>query len=230
MNSTPSASALSASPPKPPTLAGRAAARAAWAFASFVAATTRWSYEDSSGLSLREGHQQVIFAVWHNRQLIAPAVYQRLYLRTTNRRLASIASASSDGAIAARVLELSGAAAVRGSSSRRGARALAELIELAGKGFDLAVTPDGPRGPRYTVKPGVIVLAQRTGLPVVPLSYFLSRKKVLKSWDGFQIPLPGGRAEVRAAAALWVPSKLEEAERGRLAIELQERLRAITHD
>ena len=217
--------------PHPPNITGRLAARLAWALATGVAATTRWSIQDEAGFLNSEALPQAIFAIWHNRQLMAPELYRRFIRRKQpHRRLASIASASRDGAIAARVLEHFGAIAVRGSSSRRGARALAELIALAEQGFDLAVTPDGPRGPRYEVKPGVIALAQHTGLPLVPASLFFSCKKVLRNWDGFQIPMPFGRCEIHMAPILRVPRDLDEAGRAFWAQELQARLRGITRD
>src|SRR6185295_11123120 len=92
----------------------------------------------------------------------------------------------------ARVLELNGVEPVRGSTSRRGRQALLELVTWAERGFDLAITPDGPRGPCYVVQDGVIALAQLTGLPIVPVSYHLRWRIRLKSWDRFQIPLPFG--------------------------------------
>lgn len=207
------------------------AARFAWVVASSVSLTLRWRFEDRTGMFDPESRQRAIFAIWHNRQLLAPGVYRR-YFRGVGpqRRLAALASASRDGAIAARILELFGARAVRGSSSRRGAKALSEMIELALEGYDIAVTPDGPRGPRYRVQPGTVVLAQYSGLPIVPMTLTLSRKRVLPSWDGFQIPLPFGQCDVIAGPALQVPAQLDEAERQYYVEELERRLLALTND
>lgn len=107
---------------------------------------------------------------------------------------------------------------------------MGEMIDLARAGYDIAVTPDGPRGPRYRVQPGTIVLAQYTGLPIVPLTLTLSRKKVLPSWDGFQIPLPFGRCDVTTSEALRVPRTLEDSERAEWVAELERRMNAITRD
>ena len=208
------------------------AARAAWGVARLASATIQWHLEDPTGLVQPHSNQPVIFAIWHNRQLLAPELYRQILGDPSQgrRRLASVASASRDGAIAARVLELFGAVAVRGSSSRRGAQALVELVALARRGYDLAVTPDGPRGPRYEVKPGIIALAQHTGLPILPISYALTRRIQLKSWDGFLIPLPFGHCHIRVGPVLKVPQELDEADRSRLALDLQGRLRAVTVD
>ncbi len=224
-----------ASPPSRPhaqTFGGRLAARAAWSVARLASATIQWHLEDPTGLVQPQSRLPVIFAVWHNRQLLAPELYRQILGDPSRgrRRLASVASASRDGAIAARVLELFGAVAVRGSSSRRGAQALVEMVALARRGYDLAVTPDGPRGPRYEVKPGVIALAQHTGVPILPISYHLTRRLQLRSWDGFLIPLPFGRCHIRVGPVMPIPQDLDEAERNRLALELQTNLRALTTD
>lgn len=218
--------------PHAPTFGGRLAARAAWSVARLASATIQWHLEDPTGLIQPQSRNTVIFAIWHNRQLLAPELYRHILGDPSagRRRLASVASASRDGAIAARVLELFGAVAVRGSSSRRGAQALVELVSLARRGYDLAVTPDGPRGPRYEVKPGIIALAQHTGVPILPISYHLTRRLQLGSWDGFLIPLPFGHGHIRVGPVLHVPPKLDEAERSRLTLELQTMLRAITTD
>lgn len=213
------------------TLSGRLAARAVSFLASALGATFRWSLEDRSGLLVRGSEQRVIFAVWHNRVALSPLIYRR-YVGglAPGRRLTALVSASKDGAVATRVMENFGARAVRGSSSRRGAQALAELADAARAGQDLAITPDGPRGPRYRVQPGVIALAQFTGLPVVPAACYLSAKRVLRSWDGFQVPLPFTRCEVAFGEPLVVPRRLDEGRREEFRSELERRLVAITRD
>lgn len=213
------------------TTGGRVAARTVWLLVNAFATTFRWRVADPFGV-IREGQsQRAIFILWHNRSALAPVLFRR-YVRPLgpNRRLTAMASASKDGAIAARVMELFGAQAVRGSSSRRGPQAMAELIDAARSGADLAITPDGPRGPRYQVQAGVIALAQYAGLPLVPVSYYLSAKKVLRSWDGYQVPLPFGRCEVTFGEPLTVPRRLDEAAREQLRAELERRMLAITRD
>lgn len=210
---------------------GRVAARAVWLLVSALSKTFRWHLDDRSGVLSPDQPRQAIFALWHNRSALAPVIFRR-YIRPGGggRRLTTMASASKDGAIAARVLELFGAHAVRGSSSRRGPQALAELIDASRGGSDLAITPDGPRGPRYHVQAGVIALAQYTALPLVPVSYHLSAKKVLRSWDGYQVPLPFSRCDLVFGQPLNVPRRLTETDRDELRAELERRLAAITRD
>ena len=139
-------------------------------------------------------------------------------------------SASRDGGLLARVLEYFGVEPVRGSSSRRGPQALRELVSWSERGYDLAITPDGPRGPCYEVQEGVISAAQLTRLPIVPVSYQLNWKIRPKSWDRFQVPLPFARCRVRIGEVLRVPRDASEAGREILRRQLEQTLRGITHD
>jgi len=139
-------------------------------------------------------------------------------------------SARKDGGLLARVLELNGIQPARGSTTRRGRQALLELITWSERGYDLAITPDGPRGPCYIVQDGVVSLAQLSGLAIVPVSYRLNWKIRVKSWDRFQIPLPFARCQVCLAEPIRVPRDASEEEREKLRQELEQRLRSITLD
>lgn len=103
-----------------------------------------------------------------------------------------------------------------------------EMVKWAKKGYDLAVTPDGPRGPKYTVQPGIVTLAQMTGFPILPISYTLSRKITLKSWDNFQIPIPFSRCDVYCTDLISIPRELKERESA--ATDIREKLLTITKD
>lgn len=174
---------------------------------------------------------QAIYVMWHNRLALCLEAYF-LYARPHSRApgLAALVSASRDGGLLAGVLTCYGVQPVRGSSSRRGPQALRELTSWAERGYDLAITPDGPRGPRYVVQEGVIALAQLTGLPIVPASYSLSCRVRLRSWDGFLVPLPFARWEVVMGQPLRVPRDADDQQREALRQELEHRLRGITRD
>jgi lysophospholipid acyltransferase (LPLAT)-like uncharacterized protein len=173
----------------------------------------------------------LIFALWHNRLCLCMKLY-RSYGRPErpDNRLAALISASKDGALLSALLESFHVQPVRGSSSRRGAQALLELTSWAERGYDLAVTPDGPRGPCYTLQPGIMTLAQMTGLPILPCSYRLNWKIRLKSWDRFQIPLPFARCEMFTGELIYVPRTATEEDRNRLRQQLQAAMMALTHD
>ena len=197
-----------------------------------VAVTLRSRVEDASGLIVGgTTGKPVIFSIWHNRLALCLVIYHRHVVRhQPQRKMAAMVSASRDGAMLARLLELFGVQPVRGSTSRRGPQALRELTTWGAQGYDLAVTPDGPRGPCYAVQGGVVLVAQLTGLPIVPVSYHLSRKTRLRSWDRFQIPWPFARCTIRLGQVLRVPRDASEADRDQLREELEARMRAITDD
>jgi lysophospholipid acyltransferase (LPLAT)-like uncharacterized protein len=196
-----------------------------------LSATLRYQWKFPPAL-LANQNRPVVFCTWHNRLALSPIIY-RTYIRRVQQapQLATIVSASRDGAIIAGVLKQFGIEAARGSSSKRGAQAFLELLSHAARGFDLAVTPDGPRGPRYVVQPGVIALAQATGRPIIPFASTIRWKICLKSWDRFQIPLPFSRALMKFGEPMLVPpEETNEAQREHLRAELQRRLDALTAD
>src|SRR5512132_2271691 len=131
-----------------------------------------------------------IYAAWHGRILLLPYLYGW-------RRARVLASRSRDGEIVARFVSHFGLEPVRGSSSRGGAEALRLLRRALGQGRDVVVVPDGPRGPRETVKLRVVALARLSGAPIVPLAIGVSAEWRLGSWDAFRIPKPFSRCLVR---------------------------------
>jgi lysophospholipid acyltransferase (LPLAT)-like uncharacterized protein len=198
---------------------------------NLVAATVRYRIHDPHNFLARKDFGQAIYCVWHNRLALSMKIYFTFsHQRQVTTGLACLVSASRDGALLAQIFQNFGIQPVRGSSSRRGAQALRELATWAERGYDISITPDGPRGPRYIVADGAIVLAQITGLPIVPASYQLNWKITLKSWDGFQIPLPFARCEVTAGRVMFVPKEAGDEERKKLRQELQAELRAISRD
>jgi hypothetical protein len=173
----------------------------------------------------------VIFCIWHNRLATCTKVLD-VYRRPHNAGagMAALISASKDGAFLSRILEWFGVQPVRGSSSRRGAQALLELSTWAERGYDLTITPDGPRGPCYQVQEGIASLAQVTGLPIVPVTFNLNWKIKVKSWDRFQIPLPFARCEICVGKAIRVPHDVSDEQREVMRRQLEAELRAITKD
>jgi len=181
-----------------------------------VSASLRCKWKDDSGLATAAEGEPVIFCLWHNRLAISMMVHRR-----HPRKLAALVSASKDGALLAAVLAKFGVEQVRGSSSRRGPQALLELTTRGQRGYDLAVTPDGPKGPRYIVQAGIISLAQVTGFPIVAVTCNTFRKMSLKSWDGFQIPLPFSRCELILNKPLLVPRESTADQREQLRKRLE---------
>jgi lysophospholipid acyltransferase (LPLAT)-like uncharacterized protein len=167
----------------------------------------------------RQAAQPVIFAFWHAN--ILPLLWQH-----RGEGVAVLISMHADGEIIARICEALGYRTIRGSTSRGGARALVELVRALQSGTDVAITPDGPRGPVHTIAPGVVYTAQRAAAPIIPIQVHASRAWRLQTWDRFMIPKPFARITIRYGAAQVVANTGEgstiQAESARLGSALHE--------
>jgi lysophospholipid acyltransferase (LPLAT)-like uncharacterized protein len=133
-----------------------------------------------------EKREHVILSFWHDQLLLMVTGY-----RGPGAKI--LISASKDGELIARTMRYFGQGAVRGSSTRGGRSAFKAMLELAKEPFDLVFTPDGPKGPRHTIKEGVVQLARLTGRPVLPMAFACSRGHRFASWDRFLLPFPFSR-------------------------------------
>ena len=159
----------------------------------------------------------VIYAIWHN-SLATLAWTHR------NQQIQVLVSHHDDGEIIARILATLGYGLVRGSSRRGGVEALFRMGEQLDAKRDVAITVDGPLGPRYGVHPGVLLLARRTGRPIVPVIATASWRLVLRTWDALRIPAPGSRVTLQHGDPVWIPSGTGSAE---LETHRQQLLRAM---
>jgi lysophospholipid acyltransferase (LPLAT)-like uncharacterized protein len=195
-----------------------------------LAMTLRFKWDERSEIINHPPTGPMIFCIWHNRLAMSMEAYRIFGKIRRSPGMAAIVSASKDGGLLAAILERFAVQPVRGSTSRRGPQALLELTTWAERGHDLAITPDGPRGPCYVVQDGVMALAQVTGLPIFPFSFNAAWKIRLRSWDRFQIPLPFSRCEMRAAKPVFIPREASDAEREALRKQLEAELLSISSD
>jgi hypothetical protein len=162
--------------------------------------------------------RQPIIAFWHGR--ICAAI---LYFR--DRDFVVLTSQNFDGEWIARLIGYFGYSIVRGSSSRGGARALAQLRREMAKGLPVAITVDGPRGPSRVAQPGAIWLAGATGNPIVPFHIEASEYWTAKSWDSQQVPKPGSAMAIAISAPIDVPFKTDAATLEAKRVEVEVALR-----
>ena len=167
--------------------------------------------------------EAVAFLLWHNRLFLVPECYRR-YRR--GRPLYALISASGDGAWLSALFSLIGLRAVRGSSSRHGREAAAGLLDILRAGHDAGITPDGPRGPCYDFKPGALVVARRSRVPLILFGAEFGAARRLGSWDRFYLPLPFSRVRIRCERI--APAELAEGDGDAAAIGA--RLRALNPD
>jgi len=147
--------------------------------------------------------ERFIFAFWHARLL------SLVYLRR-DEGAAVLVSRHRDGQIITRVLEHMGFTTARGSSTRGGEAGVRELLVAARSGLHIGITPDGPRGPAGIVKEGIVYVAARSGLRIVPLATSARSSWALRSWDGFRVPKPFARLVVTYGAPIAVAEPGEE--------------------
>jgi hypothetical protein len=142
--------------------------------------------------------ERYIHAFWHGRLLLMPYSYR-------GSRITILVSEHRDGEYISRTMERFGFHTTRGSTTRGGARALRAAVRRMREGYDLGITPDGPRGPRQRVQPGVIEAARLSGAPIVPVTFSAHPAWEAGSWDGFQVPWPFARGVFLYGEPLSVP-------------------------
>ena len=175
--------------------------------AVFSSIKMRWLQDKIFFERIKAG-KPMIFAFWHNRLIYMPYAYTQVG-KTTN--LVTLISKSKDGRIAGNICRRFGMKVAHGSTSRGGSEALREIIRLVrDEKMDCGITPDGPRGPKYKLQPGVVTLAQVTGAPIIPIFYDVKTKLRLKTWDGFIIPLPFTYGYMSFSEPIYVPSDISE--------------------
>lgn len=201
----------------------------AWILIQFIGRTSRLRVYRSTGFQDRVNRGlPLVYAFWHRYQMLM--LYEK-----RNSGVFVLVSRSKDGEFVAQALHRLGFHTVRGSSSRGGGSAFFQLMDVVRAGQSVAFTPDGPRGPLQSIQPGVLALAVKMGIPVVPLAWAGTRTKALKSWDRFLVPLPFGRYQVVFGEPIFFEENGPEAEEklrtalNAMESEAQERLTGDPH-
>jgi len=184
-----------------------------------IVRTVRFHVEGWENWEAAARHGKIpIYTFWHNRVFLATYFWRR-------RRIVVLTSRSFDGEYIARFIQRFGYGAVRGSSTRGAVGALVEMVRLMRAGCPTAFTIDGPKGPRYVAKMGAVLLAKKTGNPILPFTISPARLwSARKSWDQFQVPKPFTRALVVIAPPIYVDSDADEANLEARRDELQRAL------
>ncbi|TFE68690.1 hypothetical protein A7Q09_06455 [Methylacidiphilum sp. Yel] len=183
-----------------------------------LAKTLHYELHDPFGIVSSPPSTPLIFSFWHNRLFLMPYLYRKHF---PSRKLIAMVSGSNDGKFLSRLLGQFNLFPASGSSSKRGISAFKRAIQAAKKeGFDIAVTPDGPRGPCYSFQEGVLQLSRLSGFPIVAVSYHLEKKIELNSWDRFQIPLPFSKCTIFVGPIFSIPKNITEEKLLELKTEL----------
>jgi len=192
-------------------------------------ATCRWQADAALRHEVLHGRTRAIFVLWHNRVPAFFAWMDSQARRDPQFRADSIISGSKDGEFLARPIRENGGVVIRGSSSRDATAALRGAMHSAHAGANICTVGDGPRGPRYRLKPGPVLLAKATGLPMIPVSWSGNRVAQLhRSWDQLMFPLPFSAIDIRFGEPLSVAADASARDIARARRELEQRLDALT--
>jgi lysophospholipid acyltransferase (LPLAT)-like uncharacterized protein len=197
----------------------RAADLAFFILIKLIGRTIKFEIEGWDNWEVASGDERIpIYAFWHNRVFLSTYFWRR-------RRIVVMTSQSFDGEYIARFIQRFGYGAARGSSTRGATGAVVEMVRLMRAGCSTAFTIDGPKGPVYIAKMGAVLLAKKSGHPVLPFTITPDRFwEAKKSWDGFQVPKPFTRALVGIAPPIFVPSNADEDQLKKKRDELQRAL------
>jgi lysophospholipid acyltransferase (LPLAT)-like uncharacterized protein len=202
-------------------LQGAIAATAA-GYLRLVHGTTRWrrlGIDEAVRIATADGRSSAVACFWHGRMLMMP------FARTGPFAFSILISGHRDGRLIARTVARLGIDTIVGSSTRGGTAAALDCIERLRRGNAvICITPDGPRGPLMHANPGAVEMARAARVMLVPVSYGVTRRRLLRSWDRFIVPLPFGRGVIMCGEPIEAVALESEAARALL----EQRLNAIT--
>jgi len=185
-----------------------------------ISHSIRWEYFEQSKKSIIfDNRHKFIFCCWHNKLFLGPHLLPR------NRIINALQSSHSDGMITSLAFQYLGMNVILGSSKRGGMIAFRKMVKCLQLGESIAITPDGPKGPKEKVKEGIIKLAQITNTPIIPLVWVTRKFKIVNSWDNFILPYPFSRGIYSFGKPIYVEKKLNtnkfELERQNLENEIK---------
>ena len=194
---------------------------------SSIYRSIRWTYlvesEKSDILNSRNG---MIFCCWHNRLFLGPHILPR------NRIINALQSSHSDGMVTSTAFKFLGMNIILGSSNKGGMQAFRKMVKCMQLGESIAITPDGPKGPKEKVKDGIIKLAQITNSPIIPLVWSTKKFKIINSWDSFIIPMPFSKGVYSFGKPIYVKKRINndefEISRKKLEREIKRLTKLVT--
>lgn len=211
--------------PTEPTLGdARTAARSeviaalVFALARTIYRSLRLEVDNLQAATPREGG--AILVAWHGRTLIPANLFM-------NRGYWALISLSRDGEIQNRIFSRLGFRTIRGSTGRNGVRGALQMARKVKEGGVLAFTPDGPRGPTHKVQHGVILMAEKSGAPIVPIGVSAKSRWLAGSWDSYMVPMPFSRAYVVFGDPIFVPPKLSDGKRAEMSAIIERAINRV---
>ena len=194
---------------------------------SSIYRSIRWTYlVESEKSDILNSHNGMIFCCWHNRLFLGPHILPR------NRIINALQSSHSDGMVTSTAFKFLGMNIILGSSNKGGMQAFRKMVKCMQLGESIAITPDGPKGPKEKVKDGVIKLAQITNSPIIPLVWSTKKFKIINSWDNFIIPIPFSKGVYSFGKPIYVKKRINndefEISRKKLEREIKRLTKLVT--
>lgn len=183
----------------------QAGARALGLYLDCALRTTRWTLHGEPHIAPHLAGAPAVVAFWHERLPLMPMLWMMARRRNPATRMHVLVSRHRDGRFIGAMMERFGVHVVHGSSSKGGAVGLRTMASLLAGGDQVAITPDGPRGPRRRAAAGVAQVAELSGISVLPCAAQTTRRIELSTWDGMVLPLPFGRGAIVCGPAIAVP-------------------------
>ncbi|MFA5831991.1 MAG: lysophospholipid acyltransferase family protein [Bacteroidota bacterium] len=176
--------------------------------------------------ALKQSEKNYIVAFWHGSMFVGWFVHRS----EKKGAISALVSQSNDGEFLSTILERWGYTMIRGSSHIGGKEAMQLMVHEVIKGNALAITPDGPRGPRHEMKMGAVRVAQKTDVPLVLAGIGVKKKRHLRSWDKFEVPMPFSTIVVKYSDPVFVSKDLEGESLDTFKLEMQNKLNALTEE
>ena len=168
-----------------------------------ISRSIRWEYfEQSKKSTIFNNQDKYIFCCWHNKLFLGPHLLPR------NRVINALQSSHSDGMITSLAFQYLGMNVILGSSKKGGVQAFRKMVKRLQIGESIAITPDGPKGPKEKVKEGIIKLAQMTNTPIIPLVWATRKYKIINSWDNFVLPYPFSKGIYSFGKPIYIEEKI----------------------
>ncbi|MDA7705707.1 lysophospholipid acyltransferase family protein [Rickettsiales bacterium] len=199
-------------------------------YMKFVYFTSKKQYQNLDIFldSLQKG-EAILICSWHNKIMMMPLLMYQMKKIKNRKETNSLASKHGDGKIVGNVMNKFGFVNIAGSSNQKKGRGIAindlkKIIKNLRKGHSLAITPDGPRGPRYKINSHIVNIAKLSGAKILPASCDISRSIRLNSWDKFVFPLPFSKLSFYFDPMIIIDKKISEEEISKKNLEIEERL------
>ena len=194
-----------------------------YSITSLISRSIRWEYlVQNEKSNIFNSNKEYIFCCWHNKLFLGPHLLPR------NRVINALQSSHSDGMVTSLAFKYLGMNVILGSSKKGGMQAFRKMVKCIKSGESVAITPDGPKGPKEKVKEGIIKLAQITETSIIPLVWTTNKFKLINSWDNFVIPYPFSKGVYSFGKPIYVKKQINEYELETARQNLENEIKRLT--